>query len=520
MRLEYRGLLLALNVGLFFTFFSPVAVSARPRAKVDQTRSSDGAPLVGRAAHLQAALLDELDFVGGEAAASERVATPLHRFSSTNRATRISDIEAEPARLDDAWSEGDEYEWIEPTSYQEAAAQARASDAEGWNHSSFDEGVYWEGEGEWIEDRPCYEACGAATRWWVQADYLVWWSKGNALPPLISTSPNETPRELAGVLAYPPSEVLYGNERVNNDARSGGRISLGLWLDECQGVGLGGTFFSLGDGTSNFSQSSLGQPILARPFLNAETGFYDAQIVAFSNSQTGDLAAGWVSASTKNEVLGADIYLRAEWQSYCNGRIDLIGGYRFSRIDEDLIVRDQIISTATGGLIPLGTTIDGLDYFKMRNEFHGGDIGWIVERHHGRWSLQWLTKVGLGTMRQQATIQGESVVTVPGATPFVRDGSLLAMPSNNGAYERDRFAVVPEVRLNLSYQINPCWKATLGYTFIYWNDVLRTGRQVDHVVNLSQLSGPPPLGPERPAFDFQSGDFWVQGLNVGLEYAF
>ncbi len=35
---------------------------------------------------------------------------------------------------------------------------------------------------------------------WVQAEGLLWWIEGNPVPALVTTSPNGTPRELAGVL--------------------------------------------------------------------------------------------------------------------------------------------------------------------------------------------------------------------------------------------------------------------------------------------------------------------------------
>lgn len=524
MRLDCRVLLHALGACSVVFALSSTVVEARPRTKVAPRDSRQLESIDSPTDALQSEILAEFDrALSGDGPRDE--AYPVQATSydqpvdgyfddaysidahGTNRGS------AQPALARQIGQP------IAPSSYEDHRVMEGEYIVEGYEE--YGDGEYfYEDEDVYAGDSACFDACCRAPRLWVRTDYLLWWSKGNALPPLVTTSPNETSRDLAGVLAFPQTQVLYGNERVNDDARSGGRLSFGIWLGDGQHLGIGGTFFSLGDGTSNYSQSSLGLPILARPFRDAVTGLQDAQLVAFSSTADGDIAAGWVSVSTKNEVHSADMYLRSEVHRYCNGRADLIGGYRYSRIDENLIIQDQIISTDQGGLTPVGTTIDGVDHFSVRNDFYGADVGWIIERDYGRWSLEWLTKVGLGTMRQQATIQGESVVSVPGAGLMAREGSLLAQPSNIGTYERDRFAVVPEVRLNVSYRFNSCWKATAGYTFIYWSEVLRTGHQIDYSVNTSQLSGPPLVGPAQPAFAFQSGDFWVQGLNLGLEYAF
>jgi len=52
---------------------------------------------------------------------------------------------------------------------------------------------------------------------------------------------------------------------------------------------------------------------------------------------------------------------------------------------------------------------------------------------------------------------------------------------------------------------------------LYWSNVVLAGNQIDRAVNLSQNPGPI-VGEPRPAFAFQRSDYWVQGLNVGLQY--
>jgi hypothetical protein len=59
----------------------------------------------------------------------------------------------------------------------------------------------------------------------------------------------------------------------------------------------------------------------------------------------------------------------------------------------------------------------------------------------------------------------------------------------------------------------------LGYSFLYWNDVVLAANQIDLQVNPTQLPGPP-VGELRPLFQFQRTDFWAMGLNFGVEYRY
>ena len=69
------------------------------------------------------------------------------------------------------------------------------------------------------------------------------------------------------------------------------------------------------------------------------------------------------------------------------------------------------------------------------------------------------------------------------------------------------FAVVPEVALNVAYQITDRISVFVGYTMLYVNDVVRPGNQIDRTINTTQ---------NVPWV----GETTVQGLNVGLGLPF
>ena len=67
-------------------------------------------------------------------------------------------------------------------------------------------------------------------RFWVHSEFLAWWSKGFATPPLLTTSPSGTDPSQAGVLGVPSTSVLFGGDDLSGGFRPGERITFGGWL--------------------------------------------------------------------------------------------------------------------------------------------------------------------------------------------------------------------------------------------------------------------------------------------------
>ena len=194
-----------------------------------------------------------------------------------------------------------------------------------------------------------------------------------------------------------------------------------------------------------------------------------------------------------------------------------MAGYQFTRLDDSLRIDNVQTSIDPAAVVPVGTVFDVHDLFATQNEFHGGQLGFVGEYQGCCWSLEVLGKVALGAMHERVLIDGRTITTQPNALPVTTVGGLLAQGTNIGVYDRTRLAFVPEVGANLAYDVNPCWRINIGYSFLYWSNVVLAGNQIDRAVNLSQNPGPL-VGEARPAFTFNRTDYWVQGLNVGLQY--
>ena len=348
---------------------------------------------------------------------------------------------------------------------------------------------------------------------WCSIEYLLWWEKDSQLPALVTTSPVGTNRDQAGVLGEPGTSILFGGDSVDADTVSGGRLTIGTWLDGCQTTGLGVRLFALEDNTIGFASDSDAFPILARPFFNAFTEESDALLLGFPNE-----LAGNVQVELKTETSGAQAFVRQLFRSGCNYRLDLIYGYRYLQVKEWLGIDNalQFTDPESGNF---GTQIDQRDMFATENDYHGGELGLMGQSVDGPWTLDFLATVALGEMRERVSISGDTVTTPAGGSPVELVGGLLTQQSNIGTYEQSPFTVVPEASVTVGYYLTPSLNLSVGYTFLYVNNLVRTGRVVDTTVNLTQQTGDLE-GPARPEFRFKESDYWLQGINFGLNWRY
>jgi hypothetical protein len=348
---------------------------------------------------------------------------------------------------------------------------------------------------------------------WTNFEWLYWTVQGQSLPPLVTASPAGTSRAAVGAPG-PTTDVLFGGNRANNDFRSGFRFSGGVWLNPEQTCGIEADFFFLGQSRNAFAAGGDGTgTILARPFFNTQTGQPDAQLIVFPG------LAGNVNVDSTSNVIGGGV--NAIHNLCCSpcGRVDLLLGYRYFGLTDDLSINEDLVSTdAIGGRVPPGYRFQVQDRFRTQNNFHGGVIGLAAERRRSAVFFGARASVALGATQEITDISGSTVITPPGGLPQVYNGGLLALPSNIGHYERTAFAVLPQIGLKAGVQVTECVRVYAGYDFMYLSNVMRAGDQIDLAVNPNQLpgSGQPQTGPARPAYFAKNTDVWLQGVNIGV----
>jgi hypothetical protein len=333
------------------------------------------------------------------------------------------------------------------------------------------------------------------------AEYLLWWFKKDRFFPLITHGdPNDTP---TGALGQPGTSVLFGGNHVGADPFSGGRFTLGTWLGNEQAWGLEANFFFMEQRRSFFHAVGSGEPgtgSLNIAFFNGDANIPDSQQVALEGTSEGE-----VGTRLTQRLLGSEVNLRHPISDNDDFRLSVLAGFRFLDLQEsfDLFAASALLPTTLG----IGTLLE--DSIATRNRFYGGQIGAAADFFRGDWRLNVNAKVALGGNDELVRINGTTTSTDPINGTVVAPGGILSGPNNIGDHHRGEFAVVPEVGVNVGYQITENVTVSLGYTFLYISDVVRPGEQIDHTVTFQTNN--------RPGVLFKNSDFWAQGINLGLQ---
>lgn len=391
------------------------------------------------------------------------------------------------------------------------APEALPVDRRPWN-PSLKQGSEWpypEPPHGWLSGR-----CPDWEEFWLGADYLLWAIKGGRLPALVTASSPDS----RGILGLPGTSVLIGNTEVNRGAFSGGRFTGGVWLDDDQVFGFEGGYFFLAERSANQVAASTGaanSPTLGRPFFNVVTNLEDGQLLAIPGQQAARIMVSLTTSLQGAEATG----IVGVWGGD-HFRLDMLVGFRYLELDDKLGIAQQILFLPNAPVNP-GSVVTQADAFDVRNRYYAGQLGVRAETCYQGLLFGLVGKLALGGNEETASIAGASRFARPGGNPLVSSGGVLALPSNSGRFVRGQFAVVPEVGIQLGYQLTPHLRLFAGYTFLYWSDVVRAGDQIDPGLNAAQVPVVRPAGPlggpARPAFSFHGTDLWAQGGTFGLE---
>jgi hypothetical protein len=384
----------------------------------------------------------------------------------------------------------------------------------------------------WADEEP-----DGSMRTWLDVDYLLWWLKPAPGGPAMLTTGNLTNPTSAGsgILGTPGTSVLAGNDNFNTGPYSGFRIH-GGWIPCGDDWGVDGSFFYLTQmGTQDtFSSDANGNPLLARPIVDARTG---ADTVLFV-SAPGAFSGSFIESSS-TRFYGFDGNVLLPWyRNYACDDSELgyyvtpLAGFRYLNLRDGLVATQasNVLANGVGFFdgqpIPSGGYVSLTDTINTLNQFYGGQIGVKAGLTWWRFTLNGAAKVALGSMHEEANLNGSttgfnSSVNLLQTIP----GGLYNLATNIGAYNRNMLAVVPEGTLNFAVEITPQIKLLCGYTLLYLSNVARPGNLIDTSINRTELPSsqtynPMIPGPRQPNFMWNATDFWAQGINVGLSLRF
>ncbi|MGH7174080.1 MAG: BBP7 family outer membrane beta-barrel protein [Gemmataceae bacterium] len=355
-------------------------------------------------------------------------------------------------------------------------------------------------------------------RLYVSGEYLLWFIQGQSVPVLATTS---SPSDF-GVLGAPTTQVLFGGNQIGgNSPFSGGQYTAGYWLgcDQTKAVEITGFF--LGTRSTNFTTNTSMNPVIGRPFEEANNGQETAQLTSLPQVATGSLN---IHAPTSLWGLGANY--RCLLCCGCNYRITALAGFRNINLDESLSITENIQGLSTAPQPFTNQMITVNDSFATQNHFYGGNLGVDARYYWGRWSVDVRGQVALGDNVQILDINGSQRFVSPTGVVQNFSGGLLALPSNIGHFTNNAFSVVPQIGLNLGYQILPNLRAFVGYNFLYWSNVIRPGTSIDRVLDVTQIPNfplnpePAPVAGQNPAPVFHVVGLWAQGISFGLQFLY
>jgi hypothetical protein len=313
------------------------------------------------------------------------------------------------------------------------------------------------------------EACRPLGRWWISPSFEFAWLPSRHAPVNVRL---RVPIPDGGSISGP---VLPIAGQSADSFQAGFGLTGGWWFNEPNTRGVDASFFTLGGSktTYGFAPDML--------ILFPDGAGSAPQLIVFP---PGLPILGVFPVTFSTWFVGADVNYRHNLHCGPNARLDLLAGYRFASLDEELF---------------LGEGPDGSngDYRHNRlavtNPFHGGQVGVAGEYRGERWYVNGAAKVALGAVSPELCATGLFL----GAEGYKGGYSGLSALTENGG---SRFAVLPSMNVQVGRQVGHHARVFVGYSFQYLNEVVRLGDV---------------LNPD--AAGLKHTDFWVQSLGLGFE---
>jgi len=397
--------------------------------------------------------------------------------------------------------------------------------------------------------------CPAQDRAWFDAELLLWWFKKSPEPiPLVTTGTSTT--GFPGISGQPGTQTVIGGAPIDTDGHWGSRFTAGYWLDRDQSFGVeAGYFFLAGHGgTESASTSGLpGSPNLAVPFFDVTGAARNVGLPPSQLGQPGEWIyvlpgplgptnpgfAGVMTVHTSSQLEGADLHGLWNVSNGSRLRLDTLFGFRWLQLGEDSAFNVQTMGLRNAPPFAAGAFFNTQDSFRTRNDFYGIPLGVKAEYSAGRFIFRATADVALGDMHEAVDVAGTTETSsgnisfaTGNTTGQILPGGIFAQQTNGGHHSTDRVAVVPQVNVQIGYDLNGRVRVFVGYDFLYASAVARPGDQLDRNINTS-LTGladaaraagirpvPAPGGPALPSFPFHDSDFWAQGVSLGFEVRF
>ena len=378
---------------------------------------------------------------------------------------------------------------------------------------------------------PPAERTAPASRFYGGAEYLLWWVKGAPLGvPLVTTGPAANNY---GFILNSSTTVLYGapfapatggNSTQTFPGFSGVRLTAGYWLDDGHRFAIEGRGFGLQQRAAGFDArgDANGSPGMRIPVFNT-VPYRPGSALDLTISENGlpislpGILTGAVNVTNSLRLWGLDgagifnIFRTPSWE------LSALAGVRYLDLTESFSLKDDIVGLTS---IFAGQSGEVVDLFGTHNQFYGGTLGLRGRAASGPLSAELTGRLSLGVSHEVLNISG--AFQAVNFTSSAGSQGIFAQPSNSGQRSSDAFAAVPELQAKLGYQLTPAIRLTAGYDLLYDSNVVRPGDQISRNLPKGQVfqQGGTSISATSPVALFNTTDFFVQGLSVGLAIEF
>jgi hypothetical protein len=276
-----------------------------------------------------------------------------------------------------------------------------------------------------------------------------------------------------------PGPVLPVGSGTDDVFQGGFGLAVGRFFGEAHIHAVEGSFYTVG-ADQTFVGYSPGM-LVVFPQGSARSV---PQVFVFPPPMNANIL-GAFPATASSTFTGADVNYRRNLFCTQDARLDVLAGYRFAYVGEELYLGD-IPDPSFGGYKQNRASV--------ANYFNGGQVGAAGEVRFHKWYAGGAAKIAFGVVNSETTATGMFV----GAEGITAGGfQQLNSPADT---TQTRFAVLPTVNLAVGRQIREHARVYVGYSFQYLN---RTTRLADVL--------------DPGTADTPVTDFWVQAMNLGLE---
>jgi len=296
--------------------------------------------------------------------------------------------------------------------------------------------------------------------WRVTASVELAWLSTSGLPrSLTLTPPDVFGRTVTGL-------IVPTDGRATDDFHGGLGLNVGRRLGERSGVDA--SLFLLGGPARRL------EGFAPNTLVYSPDPARDAPV--FVALPAGSAAIGtFFPAQLKTTFVGADVNYRHTLVRAQTARVDVLAGYRFAYLSDELYIGD----TPEGGSNGYRNNL-----LQAETTFHGGQFGVAVGLDYGWWYTDGVVKIAYGTVTTETGASGAFGFSSP-------------RPRLGG---ETRGAVLPTVGWKVGLRVGDRGGLFASYSFQYLDRVARLG----------------------DAFCGCGGhsDLWVNSLGLGLEFRF